>query len=150
MDLHARKPLECGGGDEIVLADAGEGRIRVEAAEDRMANGRGHDAGAACGSRTSVQRTSAPSRSSTPRQLKKGVSPTAAPSAPILSESTSPPPLPHVPAIPATVATSLRLNRSDAMVITVTESVWCAKPPRHNSAIAVYGLSTNPTNAIPV
>ena len=38
--------------------------------------------------------------------------------------------------MPATVATSLRLNRSDDMVITVTESVWCAKPPRLRSAIA--------------
>jgi hypothetical protein len=36
--------------------------------------------------------------------------------------------LPSVPAIPATVATSLRRNRSDAIVITVTDSVWCAKP----------------------
>ena len=38
--------------------------------------------------------------------------------------------------MPATVATSLRLNRSEDMVITVTERVWCAKPPRHRSAIA--------------
>ena len=38
--------------------------------------------------------------------------------------------------MPATVATSLRLNRSDAIVITVTESVWCAKPARLSSAIA--------------
>ena len=55
----------------------------------------------------------------------------------MISENTSTPPLPHVPAMPATVATSFRLNRSDAIVITVTESVWCAKPPRHSSAIAV-------------
>ena len=45
--------------------------------------------------------------------------------------------------MPATVATSLRLNRSDDIVMTVTESVWCAKPPRLMSAIAVYGLSTH-------
>ena len=37
--------------------------------------------------------------------------------------NTSTPPLPQVPAMPATVATSLRLNRSEAMVITVTDSV---------------------------
>ena len=68
----------------------------------------------------------------------------------MISENTSTPPLPQVPAMPATVATSFRLNRSDAIVITVTERVWCAKPPRHNSAIAVYGLSTNPTKAMPI
>ena len=44
-------------------------------------------------------------------------------SAPIASENSSTPPLPQVPAIPATVATSLRLKRSDAIVITVTDSV---------------------------
>ncbi len=57
----------------------------------------------------------------------------------MISEKISTPPLPQVPAMPATVATSLRLNRSDAIVITVTDRVWCAKPPRHNSAIAAYG-----------
>ena len=36
------------------------------------------------------------------------------------------------------------------MVITVIDSVWCAKPPRHSSAIAVYGLCTLPTNIMPV
>jgi len=35
-----------------------------------------------------------------------------------------------------TVATSLRLNRSDDIVMTVTESVWCAKPPRLSKATA--------------
>ena len=39
------------------------------------------------------------------------------------SEKNSTPALPHVPAMPATVATSFRLNRSDDIVITVTESV---------------------------
>ena len=49
---------------------------------------------------------------------------------PISSENISSPALPNVPAIPATVATSFRWNRSDDIVITVTDSVWCAKPPR--------------------
>src|SRR3954470_3780818 len=101
MDLHAREPLEGGRGDEIVGADADDGRIRVEAAEDRIANGAHH--AAASGSRASVQRINAPIRSSTPRQTKNGVSPTAATSAPMISENTSTPALPQVPAIPATV-----------------------------------------------
>ena len=42
--------------------------------------------------------------------------------------------------MPATVATSLRLKRSDAIVMTVTDSVWCAKPARLSSATATYGL----------
>src|SRR5215204_456460 len=71
-------------------------------------------------------------------------------SAPISSENTSTPALPQVPAMPATVATSLRLNKSEAIVMTVTESVWCAKPARLRSATATYGLSTVPTNATPV
>ena len=65
------------------------------------------------------------------------------------SEKISTPALPQVPAMPATVATSLRLNRSDAIVMTVTERVWCAKPARLKSATATYGLSTVPTNATP-
>ena len=56
MDLHARKPLERRGRDEIVVADADDGRIRVEAAKDRIANDAAHHARAASGSRTSVQR----------------------------------------------------------------------------------------------
>ena len=52
------------------------------------------------------------------------------------SEKTSSPALPNVPAMPAAVATSFRLNRSDDIVITVTDSVWCANPPRLSSAIA--------------
>src|SRR4029450_8409836 len=114
-----------------------DGRIRVEAAKDRISNDSPHDVGAPCGSRTSVQRIKAPIRSRTPRQTKNGVEPRAARSPPMINENTSTPPLPQVPAIPATVATSFRLNRSDAIVITVTESVWCAKPPRHKSATAV-------------
>ena len=58
-------------------------------------------------------------------------------SPPIINENSRSPALPQVPAIPATVATSLRLNRSEDIVITVTERVWCAKPPRLRSAIAV-------------
>jgi MFS family permease len=42
----------------------------------------------------------------------------------------------------------LLLAVSDS-VITVTESVRRAKPPRLRSAIAAYGLSTNPTNPTP-
>jgi hypothetical protein len=57
-------------------------------------------------------------------------------SAPIASENTSTPALPQVPAMPATVATSLRLKRSEAIVMTVTESVWWAKPARLNNATA--------------
>ena len=37
---------------------------------------------------------------------------------------------------PATVATSLRRNKSEDMVITVTDSVWWAKPARLKSIIA--------------
>ena len=61
-------------------------------------------------------------------------------SAPISSEKISTPALPQVPAMPATVATSLRLKRSDAIVMTVTDNVWCAKPARLSSAIATYGI----------
>src|ERR687883_113554 len=49
-------------------------------------------------------------------------------SEPISSEKMSSPALPKVPAIPATVATSFFLKRSDDIVMTVTDSVWCAKP----------------------
>ena len=34
--------------------------------------------------------------------------------------------------------------------MTVTESVWCAKPARLSSATATYGFSTMPTNATPI
>ncbi len=49
MDLHARKPLERGGGDVIVVADADDRRIGVEAAKDRITDDVAH-------ARTSVQR----------------------------------------------------------------------------------------------
>src|SRR4029077_8352023 len=150
VNLHARKPLERGGRDEIVGTDADDRRIGVEPAKDRITDHGRHHARTGLGSRTTVQRINAPIRSSTPRQMKKGVYPIAATSAPMSNEKTRTPPFPHVPAIPATVATSLRLNRSDDIVITVTESVWCAKPPRHSSAIAVYGLWTRPTKAMPI
>ena len=52
--------------------------------------------------------------------------------------------------MPATVATSLRLNRSDAMVITVIDKVWCANPARQINATAATGLSTNPVNITPI
>ena len=39
------------------------------------------------------------------------------------SEKIRTPALPQVPAMPATVATSLRLKRSDDIVMTVTDSV---------------------------
>src|SRR5947209_5813070 len=104
MDLHAWKPLERGCRDEIVDTDADDRRIRVEPAKDRITDDAAHYVRAASGSRTNVQRITAPSRSSTPRQTKKGVYPMAATSAPMISEKTRTPPLPQVPAIPATVA----------------------------------------------
>ena len=65
------------------------------------------------------------------------------------SENVSSPAFPNVPAMPATVATSFLRNRSDDIVITVTESVWCANPARLRSAIAVYGLCTTPAKPTP-
>ena len=41
-----------------------------------------------------------------------------------------------VPLYLTTVATSLRRNRSDDIVMTVTDKVWCAKPARLSKAIA--------------
>ena len=39
-------------------------------------------------------------------------------------------------AMPVAVPTSCLRNRSVDMVITVTDRVWCAKAPRHNSPMA--------------
>jgi hypothetical protein len=36
MDLDARKPLERGRRDVVVVADAHDGRIGIEAAQDRV------------------------------------------------------------------------------------------------------------------
>src|SRR4051812_46690743 len=38
MKLDARKPLERRGGNVVILADAEDGRIRIEAAQDRVGN----------------------------------------------------------------------------------------------------------------
>ena len=52
--------------------------------------------------------------------------------------------------MPATVPTSLRGNRSVAMVIMVTDRVWWAKPARLISATAIKGSCTTPVKATPI
>ena len=39
MNLHAGEPLEGGRGDVVVLADPHDGRIGIEAGENRVADG---------------------------------------------------------------------------------------------------------------
>src|SRR5690242_17550000 len=116
MNLHAGKPFERGGGYVVIVADAQDGRVRVEAGKNRIFY-RHNVAPSASRSRTTVHRIIAPNRSSSPRQMKKGVYPTFATNPPISSEKISRPALPNVPAIPATVATSFLRNRSEDMVI---------------------------------
>ena len=147
VDLHAREPLEGRGGDVVVVADADDGRIGIEAA-----------AGSGCGSWSRhavagrlarrrragraprVQSTTAPTRSSTAEaDEERACSRPSPPARRSAARRSARRRCRKVPAMPATVATSLRLNRSDDIVITVTDSVWCAKPPRLSSAIADVG-----------
>ncbi|NLS25221.1 hypothetical protein S2M10_01840 [Sphingomonas sp. S2M10] len=64
VDLHAGEPFEGRGRDIIVVADAADRRIGVEAGKDRIADHRG--------ALTRVQRRRAATRSSSPRAMKKG------------------------------------------------------------------------------
>ena len=52
VNLHAREPLECRGRDVVVISDAEDGRVGIEAGEDWVADGR-HGCGASYGNSTS-------------------------------------------------------------------------------------------------
>ena len=146
-------PLEGRGGDVVVVADADDGGIGIEAGQDRISN-------RSC--RSSSTRLELRSRTTRPQdrsadqvehaqadeerrvadrghQRRRSA---ARRSAGRRCRTCRP--------CPATVATSFLRNRSEDIVITVTDSVWCAKPPRLRSAIAAYGLSTKPTKATPI
>src|SRR3954451_22357684 len=94
VDLHSRKPFERRGRDVIVVAHADDGRIGIEARENRIPNEArvAHRAvsGERC-SRTTVHNTTAPSTSKSPRQAKNGAYPTVATNPPISSENRSKP-----------------------------------------------------------
>src|SRR6185503_18289632 len=74
MDLDAGKPFERRSGDVVIVVDTHDRWIGIEAAQDRIVDAaRGiHHAGStsARGSRTTVHRTTAPSRSSAARPTK--------------------------------------------------------------------------------
>ncbi len=77
VDLDPRIPFESRGGDVVVVADADNRRVRIESRQNRIADRSW--VGPACQmvsrllrSRTSDQRTAAPTKSSTPRQTKNG------------------------------------------------------------------------------
>src|SRR5206468_905259 len=123
VNLHAGEPLERGRRDVVIVADAQDGGVRIETRQNGIPD---HAHCASTGSRrsrTRLQRTIAPSTSNSARHTKNGAYPTVETKPPMSSENNSSPALPNVPAIPAAVATSFLRNRSEAIVITVTESV---------------------------
>ena len=78
VDLHSRIPFEGRGGDVVVVADADDRRVGIETGKDRVADSRscvGHVQilSGVVRSRTRDHKTTAPTRSSTPRQMKNGV-----------------------------------------------------------------------------
>ncbi len=68
VDLHARKPFEGRGRNVVVVADAHDRRIGVEALQDRVADGHA----ASPSARTNVHSRHAPTRSSRPSATKNG------------------------------------------------------------------------------
>ena len=77
MDLHTGKPLERGSRDVVVVADAQDGRIGIEARQDRIADHHAATGTVALGgvsmrSRTTVQSQIAPRMSNTASATKNG------------------------------------------------------------------------------
>src|SRR6185503_8781382 len=116
-------------------ADAHDRRIGIEPSKYRISDGH-------AGFLIKVQSKAAPNKSVTPRRMKNGWYPSLSTREPRSSVKISTPRFAAVPAMPVAVPTSSRGKRSDDMVITVTDNVWWAKPPRHKSATAIAGLWT--------
>src|SRR5437016_2724410 len=79
MDLHSGEPLKGRGCEVIIVAGTHDGGVGIEASEDGVSyrfgvwHGVIQERVAVFGSRTTIHKTAAPTRSSTASPMKKGV-----------------------------------------------------------------------------